>query len=138
MYTLNKITTVADCNVLLTWAAKEKADLQHKQYTIERLAQTFGSSSGEIEAILQGVTIELSAYQSVFATLEPGIYKEDTAKKIKKLDYKKFLLETRKETYGSIAYLQKELDLERINKELTEVDLYIAAVNAHKATLPVV
>lgn len=138
MYTLNKITTVADCNVLLTWAAKEKADLQHKHYTIDRLTQTFGSSSEEIEAILLGVNIELSANQTVFASLADGSYKIETGKKIKKLEYKKFLLETRKESYGALAFLQKELDLERINKELAEIDVYVAAVTAHRATLPVV
>ena len=26
MYSLNKITSVADCDVLLTWAEKEKSD----------------------------------------------------------------------------------------------------------------
>ena len=136
MYSLNKITTVADCNVLLTWAEKEKSDLAHKHYTIERLAINFGSTSAEIEAILQGVNIELTANQTIFASLPEGPSKEEMEKKIRKLDYKKFLLENRKESYGTIALLEKELDLERINKELDEVNTFITTVTAHKATLP--
>ncbi len=45
------------------------------------------------------------------------------------------MLENRKDSYGSVALLEKELDLERINKELTEVDLFITGITAHKATL---
>ena len=52
-----------------------------------------------------------------------------------KLEYKKFLLENRKESYGAVALLQKELDVERIIKELDEVNDFIAVITAHKATL---
>ncbi|WP_395057069.1 hypothetical protein, partial [Flavobacterium sp.] len=61
--------------------------------------------------------------------------KEAEIKKKVRLEYKKFLLENRKDSYGSVALLEKELDLERINKELIEVDAFIAAITAHKATL---
>jgi hypothetical protein len=136
MYSLNKITTVADCNVLLTWAEKEKSDLTFKQLSVERVTVNYGSTSVEIDAVLQGVNIELNANQAVFATLPEGQSKEEMEKKIKRLEYKKFLLENRKESYGSVALLEKELDLERINKELDEVDVFITTVTAHKATLP--
>jgi hypothetical protein len=138
MYSLNKITTVADCNVLLTWATKEKAELEHKHYTIERLAVNFGSTSVEIDALLQGVILEINISQNALATMPEGPTKEDYTKKKTRLEYKKFLLENRKETYGSIALLQKELDLERINKELVEVEAFITTITDHKATLPVV
>ena len=51
------------------------------------------------------------------------------------LEYKKFLLETRKESYGAVSLLQKQLDLSRVEKELVEVDTFIATITAHKATL---
>ncbi len=66
-----------------------------------------------------------------------GPTKEDLVKKRTRLEYKKFLLENRKESYGSVALLEKELDLERINKELDEVDDFISTITAHKNTLPV-
>lgn len=135
MYSLNKITTVADCNVLLTWAAKEKAELEHKHYTIERIAVNFGSTSIEIDALLQGVILEISINETALATMPEGPTKEEYTKKKRRLEYKKFLLEDRKETYGSIALLQKEMDLERINKELVEVDGFITTITTHKASL---
>ena len=138
MYSLNKITTVADCNVLLTSAEKEKSDLTFKQLSVERVAVNYSSTSIEIDAVLQGVVAEISAIDTIIGTLAEGTTKEDLLKKKTRLEYKKFLLENRKESYGSVALLEKELDLERINKELDEVDAFIAIITDHKATLPVV
>ena len=138
MYSLHKITTVADCNVLLTWAEKEKGELLHKHYTVSRLATTFGSTSVEIDSLLQSVIIEININQTAIATMPEGPTKEEYTKKLTRLEYKKFLLEDKKESYGSIALLEKELDLERINKELVEVYAFITTITDHKATLPVV
>jgi hypothetical protein len=136
MYSLNKINTVADCNVLLTWAEKEKSDLTFKQLSVERVAVNYSSTSIEIDAVLQGVVAELTAIETIISTLAEGPTKDDLVKKKTRLEYKRFLLENRKESYGSVALLEKELDLERINKELDEVDVFITTVTAHKATLP--
>ena len=135
MYSLNKITTVADCNVLLAWAEKEKSDLTFKQISVERITVNYGSTSTEIDVILQSVISEINVTATVLLTLPDGPTKDELEKKKTRLEYKKFLLENRKESYGSVALLEKELDLERINKELDEVDGFITTVTAHKATL---
>lgn len=138
MYSLHKITTVADCNVLLTWAEKEKSDLTFKQLSVERVTVNYSSTSVEVDAVLQGVVAEITAIDTIITTLPEGQTKEDLVKKKTRLEYKKFLLENRKESYGSVALLEKELDLERINKELDEVEAFIATITDHKATLAVV
>lgn len=135
MYSISNITQVADCDVLLTGAGKEKADLIFKQTLEGRLTDKFSTTSVEVDAILQGVNAELAALNTVIGILPDGPTKDDEIKKRVKLEYKKFLLETRKESYGAVALLQKQLDLARIEKELVEVDAFIAAITAHKATL---
>lgn len=135
MYSFNKITQASDCDVLLAWAEKEKADLAFKKFSEERMTANYSSTSVEIDAVLQGVLAEISAVQTVIDVLPAGPTKENEIKRKTRLEYKKFLLENRKDSYGSVALLEKELDLERINKELTEVDLFITGVTAHKATL---
>ncbi|GAA4771053.1 MULTISPECIES: hypothetical protein [Flavobacterium] len=135
MYSFNKITLASDCDVLLAWAEKEKADLAFKKFSEERITANYSSTSVEIEAVLQGVLAEISAVQTVIDVLPEGPTKENEVKRKVRLEYKKFLLENRKDSYGSVALLEKELDLERINKELTEVDLFITGITAHKATL---
>ena len=135
MYTVSNLTTIADCDVLLTMANKEKADLVFKKLSEERLVTNYSTTSVEIDAVLQGVLAEISAVDTIIATLPEGATKENEEKRKVRLEYKKFLLEDRKESYGAVALLEKELDLERVNKQLDEVNLFIDAVTAHKATL---
>ena len=135
MYSVTNLTTIADCDVLLTMANKEKADLAFKKLSEERLVTNYSTTSVEIDAVLQGVLAEISAVDTIIATLPEGATKENEEKRKVRLEYKKFLLENRKESYGAVALLEKELDLERVNKQLDEVNLFIDAVTAHKATL---
>ena len=135
MYSVTNLTTVADCDVLLTMANKEKADLAFKKLSEERLVTNYSTTSVEIDAVLQGVISEIAAVNSILAVLPEGSTKESEEKRKVRLEYKKFLLENRKESYGAVALLEKELDLERVNKQLDEVNLFIDAVTAHKATL---
>lgn len=134
-YSFSNVTQVADCDVLLTWAGKEKAELVFKKISEERLTTKYASTSVEVGAILQGVLAEIAAVDTVIGVLPEGPTKEDEKKKKVKLEYKKFLLENRKESYGAVALLQKELDLERAIKELDEVEAFIVAITNHKATL---
>ena len=135
MYSVTNLTTIADCDVLLTMANKEKADLAFKKLSEERLVTNYSITSVEIDAVLQGVIAEIAAVDSILAVLPNGPTKDSEEKRKVRLEYKKFLLENRKESYGAVALLEKELDLERVNKQLDEVNLFIDAVTAHKATL---
>ena len=64
-----------------------------------------------------------------------GPTKEEEIKKKVKLEYKKFLLENRKESYGAVALLEKELDLARVVQQLNEVNAFITVITDHKTTL---
>ena len=134
-YSISNITTSADCVVLLTSAGKEKADLEFKKLSEERLTNKYATTSVEVDAILQGVLVELSAVNTIIDVLPEGPTKEEEKKKKIKLEYKKFLLENRKESYGAVALLEKELDLARVVKELEEVNAFITIITDHKATL---
>jgi hypothetical protein len=135
MYSVSNLTTVADCDVLFGMAQKEKSDLNFKKLSEERLVTNYSNTAVEIDAILQGVNAEIAAVDTVLAILPEGPTKEAEEKRKVRLEYRKFLLENRKESYGAVALLEKELDLERINKQLAEVDVFIAEVTAHRDTL---
>jgi hypothetical protein len=134
IYSISNITQAADCDVLLAWADKEKADLMFKKLSEERLTTKYATTSVEVDAVLQGVLVELSAIDTIIGVLPDGPTKDDEIKKKVKLEYKKFLLETRKESYGAVSLLQKQLDLARVEKELEELDTFIATITAHKGT----
>ena len=134
-YSVTRVTTVADCDLLLRSAGKEKAELEFKKLSEQRLTNKYATSSVEVEAILQGVLVELSAVNTIISVLPEGPTKEEEIKKKVKLEYKKFLLEDRKESYGAVALLEKELDLARVDQQLDEVDSFITIITNHKATL---
>jgi len=134
-YSITAITTTADCDVLLTGAGREKADLEFKKLSEERLVTKYTETSVEVDAILQGVLAELSSVNTVIGILPDGPRKDEELKKKVRLEYKKFVLEDRKESYGAVALLEKEMDLKRVVKQLDEVNDFIAIVTAHKATL---
>lgn len=134
-YSVNKITTVADCDLLLAWAVKEKADLEFKKLSEERLTTNYSTTSIEIDAELQSVITEIASTTTIIATLPDGQSKDEAIKKKVRLEYKKFLLENRKESYGVVALLEKELDLTNVTQSIVEVDAFTAAINARKAAL---
>jgi len=137
-YSISNLTQVADCNALLSWAAKEKADLTFKKLSDERLTTKYGETSQELEAVLQGVLAELSATDTIIGVLPDGPSKDDALNKKTRLEYKKFLIETRKESYGAVALLEKEMDLARVMLEIDEVDAFIAALESRKSQLKTV
>jgi hypothetical protein len=134
-YSISKITTVADCDLLLAWAAKEKTDLIFKKLSEERLTNNYSTASVEIDAELQSVNTDITATETIITTLPAGNSKDDAVKKKVKLEYRKFLLENRKESYGVVALLEKELDLTKVTIELAEIDTFTTAITARKAEL---
>lgn len=135
MYSVSNITTIADCDVLLGMAQKEKSDLAFKKLSEERLVTNYGNTAVEIDAILQGVIAEIAAVNTVLAILPEGSTRDAEEKRKVRLEYRKFLLENRKESYGAVALLEKQLDLQRVIKQLDEVDVFIAQITAHRDTL---
>lgn len=134
-YSITNLTQVADCDALLSWAAKEQADLNFKRLSDERLTARFAETAQELDAVLQGVLAELTATETIIGVLPEGPSKEDAINKRTRLEYKRFLLETRRESYGSVALLEKEMDLARVLLEIDEVNAFISTVSSRKTEL---
>lgn len=81
------------------------------------------------------VLAELSATETIIGVLPDGPSREDAINKKTRLEYKKFLIETRKESYGAVALLEKEMDLARVMLEIDEVDAFMAALETRKSEL---
>jgi len=134
-YSISSLMQVADCDSLVAWAAREKADLNYKKITIERVAQKYAETSVGLDAEIQGVIAEIAATEIIIAALPEGPSRETAMDKKVTLEYRKFVLENRKENYGTVALLQKESELGRIDQELAEVDAFMAAVEARRLSL---
>lgn len=135
VYSVENLTQVTDCDVLLTWAQKAKADLNFQKLSEERLTTKYAETSIIVDAELQGVITEIAAQDSIIAILPEGPSKQDAVNKKTRLVYKKFLLETRLGSYGAVSLLEKEMDLARVQQEIQEVDAFIAAIQDKKTAL---
>ncbi len=131
-YAVSLLTTKEDCDALILSAQQDKEVLDHRKRGLEIQIRNSAGNSVSIDAELASVNIEVDAYETVIANLPDGPVKEDNRRKLVKAQYKKFLLEQRKENYGVISVLEKEFDVARIEQELEESDAFIAAVQARK------
>jgi hypothetical protein len=134
-YSVNLLTTVADCDSVILVAEKEKADLSFKKTSVERQKDTYANNSISIDADIAATDAEIAALTPVVASLPAGAAKDDNETRLKKLELKKFLLAQKDKNYGSVALLMRENDLERIVKEVAAVDAFIVAINVRKAAI---
>lgn len=134
-YSVRNLTEVTDCDSLLTWSHNEKSDLEFKELSETRLITKYSTTSIDIEATLQGVVAEIAATITIIAALPDGPSRTDAENRKFRLEYQKFLLENRKANYGFVALLQKEMDLKRIQAEISEVNAFIAEIEDRRTQL---
>lgn len=134
-YSVTQLTTVADCDAVLSIANKEKKDLEWKKLSFERQKEMYSENAVEVSTELAAKQAELSALDAVIASLPDGELKDENIKKRKRTEYSIFLLNDRQANYGAVALLEKEFDLERVLRELEETTVFISEVEARKATV---
>ena len=134
-YAITNLTAVVDCDFLINMAKQERSDLDLRKINHEHAADKFSGTAAEIEAIYQGVLSDLAFTEQYIQTLPEGVAKTEALRRKKRLDIRKLTLETRRDTYGTVAYLEKQMDLARVQQEIAEVDAFISAVEVRKAAL---
>lgn len=127
-YTTSLLTTAPDCQALIDLASREKNTLAYRKMGFERQRLSATITSQEIESKLLAVTAEIQALQAVHDNMPEGPSKQNIFDSIKKAEYKKFLLEQRKENYGVLALLEKEYDIATIDRCIIETDDFIGQV----------
>ena len=134
-YSVAQLATVQECDAVLAIAGKEKADLQFRHTSVQRQQANYTESSVIISTELSAVKAELDAYASIMNSLPEGPAKEEALLKQKKLEYRQFLLTERQDDYGSVALLEKQMELGQLEQQLAELDVFLAAVQARRAAL---
>jgi hypothetical protein len=134
-YSVTQLTSVSDCDAVLSIAIKEKQDLEWKKLSLERQKAQYSDQSVSITAELAGKQAEVEVLDSIIAGLPEGNLKIENQNKKTRAEYSIFLLENRRNNYGNVALLEKELDLERVERELEETEAFIAEVEARKAAI---
>lgn len=129
------ITTVADCDLLLSLAARERSDLEFRKLSVERQRSVYAENAGEVEAELTAVNAELVAVNTVLENLPDGDIKDEQITKKMRLELKLRLLHEKKENYGIVALLVKEFGQARLEQELAAAQDFTTAVEARRKNL---
>ena len=134
-YSFTLLKSKEDCDAMISIATKNKEALEYKKLTLQHKKNISTGNAVEIEAELQSVNAEIAALETVIASLPDGDTKKDQVSKKTKLEFKKFILSERKESYGVLSLLDTEVDIGCIDKDVEEIDAFIAGLGDRKAEL---
>lgn len=134
-YSLDRLTTVEECDSMVQIAQEAKDDFLYEKSSIAHRSTNYEERSVKHETDLAAVTAELSSLNGVIGSLPEGPVKKEIQSRIKRLDYRQWLLEERSDTYGALALLEQQLSIAQMDAQIAEIDAFIAEVNTHKAGL---
>jgi len=134
-YPVGNLSSIEDCDAMLSIADKEQKDLDWKKLSLQRQKEQYTSSAFVNSTELATKTAELSTLDTLIAGLPEGLTKTEMIKKRTAVWYRVFLLENRQTSFGDVALLEKEYELNKVQNDLDETALLIAQVTARKDSL---
>jgi hypothetical protein len=134
-YSLQRITTIQDCDLLLDSGNTEKSELEFRILSLQRQKVSYSTNSFEVSTELQLVQNQLAGVNSVLTVLPDGNDKDAATIKKVKYELQLLVLNQRQKSYGNLALIDKELDLARAESQMASIDDYLTQVTARKAEL---
>ena len=134
-YSVNRLTSAADCDAVIARSNKEKANLDFEKLSIQRDYDFAIARSTELNADIQVATQEIAVYDQVIAGLPEGDAKDENIVKRRRADNRLFNYNELLQKYGSVALLEMEMKMNLIDKQLAELLVLVQAVEARKAAL---
>ena len=134
-YSLNQMTTIAECDALLNTVRSEKSDLAYRQTTLNYQLENKAEDSATFNAELNAATAELANLLPTLETMTEGPHKVDAIERKMRLELRIFSMTNRADNYGIKAVLVREFDIARVEAQLTLADDLISQIEARKVQL---
>jgi hypothetical protein len=134
-YSIQKLTTVAECDQANQMATERKNDYLFDQTVTERAVGGQEKSTALTNAGLLSTIAEITGTEAAIAAMPDGEAKSDLQNKLRRLNDRKDNLNERLQKGGSPALLDTELDAGLIKAQLAEIDVFLAAVLTRKSEL---
>jgi hypothetical protein len=135
VYSLEKITTVAMCDILLEVVEKDRDNLERRRRNLEDAVDNFDERTVSIGTEMISVQARLETYTALYVALPEGKDKINANLEVKRMETRKALLDKQVIGYNVFALLDKQVDYNLLESQIAISDLYIAAVNARKTAL---
>lgn len=134
-YSLEKITTVEMCDTLLEVATADRDTLERRRQNLVATITSFDVRTEDINTELMSIDARLGVYTDLYELLPEGKDKINANLEIKRIEARKALLDKQVVSYNVFALLDKQMDHNYLETQVSIANLYIAAVNAKRTAL---
>jgi hypothetical protein len=134
-YSLEKVTTIEQCEALMLLAGKEKDSLDRRRRNLGESISTFDERTGTYGDEMQSVETLLETYAAAYDALPEGKNKMNINVEIKRLEARKAQLDKIVVGYNTKSLIGKQVDFNLLDSQVPAYDAYIAALLAKRAQL---
>jgi hypothetical protein len=134
-YAIADLTTIAQCDEILEIVDLDKAEQDYKRRQLDKKHAVAIKDGPSIEIDIQTATDNIAFLEGAIVGMPEGEAKKDRESELSKakLDLKTLLRTL--ENYGVLSKLKYEYLYNALEKSLAEIEVFITAVLAKKATL---
>ena len=135
-YSVNVLTTTADCDKLLAEAESELKALRHRSTNLDYARDSTSEAATETQATLASLDAEIQNLTTLIPTLAEGTKsRKSNEVDLRTAIYQRAKLTDKQEARGPVALLTRERDLAQTEAQITEITAFVAAISARKAVL---
>lgn len=134
-YAVEKLTSVSDCDSVTKLLEKEKDDLDFRSIVLTRQIKSYAGNASDIAADLIAADAEIASLNSQLEVVPAGERREKLITDLDRAKLRKRTLTARQLDYGTVALVEREVELGMATAQLGIVNAGLADVAARKAAL---
>lgn len=133
-FSVNRLTTVAQCDALLTAKQRERTGLVNRLNNLQFQLDNWDDATSA-EAELTATQALITGLTPVVAALPDGDDKRRNQNQLNRYETRVNNLTSKVENYGVVALLEKELDRDTLTGDIATLDTFVTAVTTRRAAL---
>ncbi len=136
-YPVHLLTTVAECDQVLSEAADERAELEFRQTQLQRLHNMGTGKAAEVQNELIGATSEYNTLAALLPGMAAGNAKKRNEREFKRLEYRIYVLTQQQNSGqgGILTRFKRQYELNCLAQSLIENNTLKTEVEARRAAL---
>jgi hypothetical protein len=134
-FSVEKLSNVSDCESVTKLLEKEKDDLDFRGIVLSRQIKSYAGNATDITADLIATDAEITSLNAQLEVVPAGDRREKLITDLDRAKLRKRTLTARQLDYGTVALVEREVELAMANAQLGIVTAGIADVATRKAAL---
>ena len=133
-FSVNLLTTIAQCDSLLTTKQRERTGMVNRLNNLQFQLDNWNDSTSAAAELAATQTL-ITSLTPIVATLPDGDDKRRNQNQLNRYETRVNNLISKVENYGVMALLEKELDRDTLTGDIATLDTFVAAVTTRRAVL---